>query len=65
MMQTFVFDGTEVQLTGREAKREVKLSSKSYTDVLIEIQPVDTTGPSWKRWVKQTDLYTIQSTVET
>jgi hypothetical protein len=57
--KTFVFDNVEVKLTGRIAEKVIKLSTKELKDILIEVQPVDSTGPQWKKWVKKVDLYEI------
>jgi hypothetical protein len=57
--ETYVYDGVEVEPTGRIASRTVELTSKKYVDTLIEIKPVDNSGPTWKRWVKQLELYKI------
>lgn len=56
---TYVYEGTEVEKTGRCATKTIKLTSRSFTETMFEIQPVDKTGPTWKRWVKETDLFTV------
>jgi len=56
---TYVYEGTEVEKTGRLATKTIKLTSRSFTETMFEIQPVDKTGPTWKRWVKETDLFTV------
>lgn len=57
--QTYVFDNTEVTLTGRKAIRQIKLSSKTVEDILLEIEPLDKSGLGWKKWVKPNDLYMV------
>jgi hypothetical protein len=61
--ETYVYESVEVLSTGRVAHKTVKLTSRQYVDTLIEIQPVDKTGPNWKKWVNQADLYLINSGV--
>lgn len=59
---TFVLDGLEVRLTGRRALKE-KLrrgrGGNSTTEELLEVEPIDLNGPTWKRWVRKTELYQI------
>lgn len=64
--KTYVFDNVEVKSTGRIATKIVELTTKKFVDTLLEIEPVDKTGPRWKKWVKKTDLYevTLQDPVE-
>lgn len=62
MSTSYVFENTEVVLTGRRAEREVgrKTSrSKPRVDELVEITPKDTEDGSWKKFVRMTDLYKI------
>ena len=62
-MTTYVYEDTEVQLTGRKAKRDdanKKIRGRHVPSIklLVEIQPV--ADPSaWKRWVKMEDLYEV------
>lgn len=62
MSNTFVFDGLEVQKTGRTAKRTtVQFGSKAQRiEVLVEIQPVSTDEYQWKKWVPEGQLFTIE-----
>lgn len=64
--KTFVFDNVEVKPTGRIATKTISLTTKQITNTLIEIEPVDKTGPRWKKWVNKTDLFeiTTQTPVE-
>lgn len=62
---TYIHEGIEVILTGRTADRKLKTSSK-YTknprvDTLHEITPHDKEVGAWKKWVRLTDLYEINS----
>lgn len=54
--QTFVYDGTEVKKTGRQAVKKLQIKSKEF--VLVEITPVDETF-DWKKWVREADLYDV------
>ena len=64
-MTTFVYDDTEVRLTGRKATREMPVakrrrdSSGPRTDELVEITPNDIEDGSWTKFVRRTDLYEI------
>jgi|688.fasta_scaffold1068026_2 hypothetical protein len=53
-MDKYVYDGIEVEKTGRSAVRTV--ANKQLH--LVEIKPVDQYA-DWKKWVKETDLYKI------
>jgi len=61
MEKTFVYNNTEVILTGRVAQRQ--MSRKLST--LHEIRPADSQNGSWKKWVKLTDLHEIIQQTET
>ena len=58
-MSTFVFEGTEVRKTGREAIREVGTGARARKLVLVEITPVDTSF-DWKKWVDPSMLFIVQ-----
>lgn len=62
-MKTWVYDGTEVVLTGREAVKLVKISvTKSRELKVVEITPASTeTEFGWKKWVDPAQLYEITS----
>ena len=53
--QAYVYDGQEVKMTGRQAKKE----GVAKEHLLYEITPVDELQGGWKRWVRITDLYSI------
>ena len=57
-MKTFVFDGTEIKLTGREAVKKVVVGFKTRELKLVEITPADNTF-DWKKWVPMEQLYEI------
>lgn len=56
---TFVWNDTEVKLTGREAKREVKGRQGTRFVIRLEITPADNEDGSWKKWVLEKELLTI------
>lgn len=58
-VKAYVFDNTEVVLTGRSAERTVGRRDKTKTDVLVEITPRDDENGSWKKFVRDTELYEI------
>jgi len=62
MATSYVFENTEVVLTGRRAERELPARGrrgKASVSELVEIKPKDTEDGSWKKFVKMTDLYKI------
>ena len=64
MSDTYVYENTEVKKTGRIAKKESKLYKRSERtptriDILHEITPVDDEIGTWKKWVRDEDLYEI------
>ena len=60
---TYVHDGVEVKLTGREARKESqRRTTRGRTprvEILVEIQPVDVDSGTWKKWVKKEELFEI------
>lgn len=67
-MTSYVFENTEVVLTGRRAEREIPHKrtragaggrAVPRTDELVEITPEDKEDGSWKKFVRMTDLYKI------
>lgn len=55
----FVYDGKEVKLTGKRAKKKVKLEhSGKKLDIIYEIEVVG--GVDWKHWVRLRELYKIE-----
>jgi len=63
MKETFVYDGTEVVKTGREAVKEIKSAVSTNKPprkmVLVEITPADSDVGDWKKWVDPSHLYVI------
>lgn len=55
--KTFVYENVEIRKTGRQAER--KLSSGK-VDALVEITPADHMNGSWKKWVRENDLYEVK-----
>jgi hypothetical protein len=55
--KNYVYENTEVKLTGRKASKELR-SSK--IDELFEITPVDTIVGTWKKWVRMAELFEVQ-----
>jgi hypothetical protein len=55
--QTFVYENNEVVKTGRTAKKNL---TSGKVDVLFEITPKDQTLGTWKKWVRDADLFTVQ-----
>ena len=58
-MTTYVLGTLEVRLTGREASRNKTRRGQAHTEVLIEVEPVDEHGPTWKKWVRLSELYEV------
>lgn len=59
MTQTFVYEDTEVKLTGRIATRKLIIPpGKTRTLTLVEITPVK--DFDWLKWVEQDKLYEIK-----
>lgn len=54
--KTFVYDNIEIRKTGRKAER--KLTSGK-VDLLLEITPADPMSGSWKKWVREADLFEV------
>ena len=63
--KTYVYDNTEVKLTGRtaekktESKGSARRAASTKVDELFEITPAGNGVASWKQWVRMTDLYEI------
>lgn len=62
--RTFVFQNTEVKMTGRTANKELKPTRRSKTSepnvaTLYEITPVDSMNGSWKKWCRMEELFEI------
>jgi hypothetical protein len=54
----YVYENTEVKKTGRTAER--KLNSGKM-DVLYEITPVQGFDGSWKKWIRDVDLFIVNT----
>ncbi len=60
--KTYVFEGVEVKLTGRTAKKEMKTQRRRVAaklDLIHEIAPADKEMGNWKKWVRMTELFEI------
>lgn len=57
-MVTYVHDGTEVKLTGREAVKKIGTPAKPREMKIVEITPVDLIQ-DWKKWVSVEQLYEV------
>jgi hypothetical protein len=51
---TYVYDNVEVKKTGRQAERALRAGKE---DVIFEITPVDQRDGTWRKWVRDADLY--------
>ena len=64
----YVYNGTEVVLTGRTADRDLgspitrgtRKTEQKFIDTLHEITPEDNENGSWKKWVRIEELYQIK-----
>ena len=63
-MTSWVYDGTEVKKTGREAHKVVKTipNQPGRILVLVEITPVEEFD--WKKWVSPDQLYEVKASNE-
>jgi hypothetical protein len=68
LARTYVYNNTEVKLTGRTADREpparatarpTTRKAQTASTTLYEITPVDQLNGSWKKWVRMVELYVI------
>lgn len=55
--QRYVYDNVEVVKTGRTAKKALR-SGK--VDELVEITPVESMDGTWKKWVRDVELFEVQ-----
>lgn len=53
---TYVYENVEIVKTGRSAERKLK-SGK--VDQLVEITPQDSSVGSWKKWVREDELFEV------
>lgn len=60
-VETYVFDGTEVRLTGRRAEKHLEKPGKPprLIGTQVEITPIDRDGPTWTKWVDQSSLFKV------
>jgi hypothetical protein len=56
--KTYVFENVEVRLTGRIAKKPSTVNNKIIL-IQYEVTPADEEGITWKKWAKESDLFTI------
>ena len=64
-VKTYVFQNTEVKLTGRTANKELKPTRRTKPGeqnvaTLFEITPVDPMNGTWKKWVRMEELFEIK-----
>ena len=57
-IDTRIYNGEEVQLTGRTAVRSLR---RNRTETVYEIKSLDPEAPIWTKWVKESELYIIQN----
>jgi hypothetical protein len=53
---SYVYDGTEIKRTGKQAQKTL---SSGKIDTLVEITPIHTFNGSWKKWVRESELYQV------
>lgn len=62
--KTYVFNDTEVVLTGRQSQRAIKRRTERSTHqtvvVKVEVTPADPENGSWKKWVNKAELFEIR-----
>jgi uncharacterized membrane protein len=57
-VESYVYDGCEVRLTGRQARKEVpRIKGEPMVFVLLEVTPID--DGAWLKWVKKEELFLI------
>jgi hypothetical protein len=56
---TYLFKDTEVRPTGRIAVKRSPKDPKKVIDKMIEVEPIDTMGPTWKSWARTSELFVI------
>lgn len=65
-MPNYVYDETEVKLTGRKAKKAVpaqaqqrrRAATAASEKILYEVTPIDSTF-EWKKWVAMDELFEV------
>ena len=58
--KSYVYEGVEVTMTGRHAKRQATTIGGRRDEEIVEITPVDQDEADWKKWVKVNDLFEVQ-----
>lgn len=66
MEDRYIYEDTEVALTGRKATRDKHPANRRRTEITteetrVEITPADPEAGSWKKWVVKNDLFIIQA----
>lgn len=56
MRPSYVYDGVEIVKTGKMAERKLR-SGK--VDQLIEVTPKEPTLGTWKKWVREAELFEV------
>lgn len=57
---TYIYNTSEVKLTGRYAQKSVTMGSgRIEHQTLVEIESLATDEPTWKRWVNVSDLFAV------
>ncbi len=54
--QTYVYEQVEVKKTGRTASQKLR-SGK--VDIIYEITPVDSMNGSWRKWVREDQMFQV------
>ena len=57
-MPDYMYNKTEVVLTGRRAKKSSRRGGRE--TVLYEVTPKDQSNGSWTEWVQLSELYEIE-----
>lgn len=55
-MASYVYEQTEVILTGRKATKELRSGKE---EVLFEITPISKITGSWQKWVQMSQLFEV------
>lgn len=58
--RTYIYDALEVKWTGRKASKKKDWHRTKSITTIYEITPIDPESGSWKKWVKEEDLYKIE-----
>lgn len=60
-MTSFVYENTEVVMTGRKATKELRSGKE---EILYEITPISKITGSWCKWVTVNNLYVVNEDEE-